>query len=172
MSIDYTPRTETIVILQGDDEEQLRKLRAYRDSLKPGQRKPGAVVLLSDNPEGDYREAVQAAADFAEEATGRAIKIVLRSIGRKAWRDLVAAHPPRDGNDGDRERGVNTETFGYAIVCACMGSPLFESDKARDEFLDSITEADYGDLEQIAWSLNRGRSSDPKADLASRHTPT
>jgi hypothetical protein len=171
MTIAYTPRTETVVILQGDDEEQLRHLRAYRDSLKSDPRKPAQTTLLAQNPQAEYEEAKEAAAAFAEEATKRGITVVLRSVGRKTWRELVAAHPPRDDNDADDVRGVNIETFGRAIIAACMGSPVLSADEL-DELLDSITEADYGNLENTAWLLNTGRSSDPKAELASRPTRT
>lgn len=170
MSIAYTPRTETIVIPQGDDEERLRQLRAYRDSLKPDKKR--APVLLTDDPDAEYREAEQAVRDFAKEVEERGITVVMRSLGRKTWRELIAEHPPREGNDSDKLIGVNADSFGRAIVVACMASPVFDNDADRDEFLDEITEADYGRIERTAWDLNTGRSSDPKADLASKLTST
>jgi hypothetical protein len=73
----------------------------------------------------EFNTAVDAARDRAEEW-------VLHSIGWKEWRDLVSAHPARKitetvGEDDDeqtlevvhpddRQYGVNTETFGLALL--------------------------------------------------------
>jgi hypothetical protein len=172
MSIAYTPRTETVVILQGDDEAALRQARAKAESLDP-KKKPAAPRLLSDaSPDAAYAEAAAEADRIADEANERGIKVVMRSLGRRTWRDLVAKHPPRENEPGDDRMGVNADTFGEEIVVACMVSPEFGRDADRDEFLDNLSEAQFGLLENVAWSLNTRTGADPKARLGSQPSHT
>jgi hypothetical protein len=160
MTVNYTPRTQTVVILQGEDDERLRELEAFADSLDQVE-------------EADlYAEAQRQLNDLRTEARTRGIDVVLRSVGRKKRRELVAAHPPRDGNAKDRLAGVNVDEFGEASVWACMGSPVFGSDEERDEFLDNLSEAQWGELDIVAWALNMHMGADPKARPASPPTPT
>ena len=184
MSTTYTPRTETVVILQGDDDEQLRQYRAYAESLRfdADRLRPRSEPKAAAQPMGDASrwekadaeatEAEQVANDFAVEASRRGVTVVLRSVGRKAWRDLFDKHPPRDGNEGDEAVGVNLDTLPDDLVPACMGSPVFESDGEQEAFLDSLSAAEFGRLGQVAWLLNTRTSADPKAVLGSKPSPT
>lgn len=50
------------------------------------------------------------------EMLGQVVRFRLRGLPRNVWAGLVTAHPVRDGNTGDRQFGVNTETFFDAVM--------------------------------------------------------
>lgn len=182
-SINLTPRTETVLLLQGDDEAKLRELRGeatrlreQAESLKPSQAQQNAPRTLSepDTAAEAYAAAVakaekaeKAADNHAAAAEKRAVKVVMRSVGRKTWRRLLAENPPRDGDENDKKIGANAEAFGEAMVYACLASPTFSNDEDRDAFLDQLSDAQFGNLEIVAFALNGTVGADPKARLAS-----
>lgn len=156
------PRTETVIILQGEDDETLRRLKAEveRTAPKKGQASP---VRTLDEP--DAHEAAKRAHDeFAEEAKERGVKVILRALGRKSWRDLSAKHPARDGNEDDKASGMNLETLQEELVLLCMASPTGTLEE-RSAFLDSLNEGQYGHLAITAYYLNMGRTADPTQRL-------
>ena len=156
------PRTETVIILQGDDDETLRHLRAEVERTAP---KKGAPSAQSTMDEGDPHEAAVTAYEvFAEEAADRGIKVILRALGRKTWKELTAKHPPREGNENDEQQGMNLESLNDEIVLPCMASPGGSLEE-RSAFLDSLNEGQYGDLALRAYWLNVGRSADPTLRL-------
>lgn len=153
-------RTETVVFLLGADEAELSRLDAEVRRTK--QNKAPSATL--DEPDA-YAEAVEARTKFAAEAEGRGTTVVMRSVGRKTWRRMLSEHPARDGNEIDERLGANAESFGEAIVPACMASPVFQTDEERSAFLDSLSEAQFGRLEMAAFTLNTSLGADPKARL-------
>lgn len=165
-----TPRTATVIVLQGDDDERLRDLEAEVNRLTP---KKGAPPSTLD--EADELELAKLAHDeFSEEAKERGVKVVLRAVGRKTWRDLVAKHPPRVEGDGvtkeqaegDKSFGANIEALQEELVPLCMASPT-GSNEERAAFLDSLNEGQFGDLAVRAWGLNIGKTADPTRRLSS-----
>ena len=179
MSVTYTPRTETVVILQGNDDERLRQLRAFAtdlrakaDRLRPRGDPKAAAAPMGEaggwsEANANATEAEQVADDFAATAAENGITVVLCSVGRSKWRELVAAHPAREGNEDDK-----LDTLADDLVPACMGSPVFGSDDERAAFLDSLSEAEFGRLAQVAWLLNTRTSADPNLRVGLRLTPT
>lgn len=155
-------RTETVTFLRGEDEAELRRLDAEVGRTKPAKGAPPATL-----DEGDaHATAIEARQKFAAEAEGRGTTVVMRSVGRKTWRRLLSEHPPREGNDDDARFGANAETFGEAIVPVCMGTPTFTTDEDRDAFLDSLSEAQFGRLEVMAFRVNTSLGADPKQSPA------
>jgi hypothetical protein len=69
------------------------------------------------------------------------VRIVIKGLTRGEFRRLVTAHPPREGDDLDKRLGYNADTFGDALVKACIvrtenldGEPVpNEWDKWADE---------------------------------------
>ena len=173
MSINpITPRSDTVIVLQGDDDEHLRTLRVAVDRLertKP--KKPLTATTLGDlDPVEQWEADLQAAREehdfFAEEAKERGVKVVLRALGRKTWRTLVEKHPPREDNATDAELGANVDALQEALVPLCMASPT-GSDEECAAFLDSLNEGQFGDLAVRAYQLNMGRTADPTQRLSS-----
>ena len=149
--------TTTVVLYQGDD---LAKIEELRIAAERGKSSGPAL--------GGEPSAAKVHDDFVTKAEKRAVKVVLKALPRKSWRALVAAHPPRDGDDGDKSMGVNDETFGEALIAVSIASPVFPSDSERDAFVDSLRDADFERLYASAFALNRGKTAAPKADLSSR----
>jgi hypothetical protein len=87
------------------------------------------------------------------------------------WRALVAEHPPRrDGDNGivDSDRiGVNAETFYDAIIRACLVDPELDDDEWA-QLVDALTDRQYDDIADAAWSLNRREVDIPFSHAASR----
>lgn len=164
------PRTWKHTILQGSDEETLRELRAAAERIKPkGKRGDVSGDLLGEDPWGDYDSTCQRADDFATEAEGRGVTITLRAVGRKKWRELVTANPPRDGNDEDQAAGFNVEEFPEALVPACLfslgaGEP---SEGAITDLLDALTPAQFDLLAVAAFNLHSTLGANPKDRLLS-----
>lgn len=175
MSINpLNPRTHTVTLFQGDDLAHLQSLadtvnaaqRDYDDAREDAKDAPPAG-MLDEDPVADAKSALDEAKEahdaYLADAEPRAIKVVMRALGRKTWRDLVNGHPPREGNEGDKVIGVNDETFGDALVPACIASPVFTTTDERDAFLDSLTMAQFRSLYVTAFTLNTVEGATPKA---------
>lgn len=175
------PRQATLVLYHGDDMNTLAELKRAADHAATGNRK-------------DAGAAEQAAFDaFLDEATQRAVEVVLQSIGRRRWRDIVAAHPPRMvesepddkgktrmvEHDDDLQWGVNTETFPRALLTyvdrdwsgddeaerpRTIVAPEFADAEDLASFIDD--EVPDGDVERMwlmAFALNADPGRSPKA---------
>lgn len=195
------PRTATIPIYQGDDTERLSELRmavaiAERQAeikrqqhanADSGPRRRGDSVGVSIEEVVAADAAVQAAEDaydaFVDEAAERAVEVQVRAIGRRRFRDLVAAHPPRkvkddEGkdvtHDDDAPFGVNVADFAPALLgfaeageegvrTILAPAEAVKSAKALEDFLeDDLTDGDYEKVFQVAYWINRAPGSDPK----------
>jgi hypothetical protein len=150
------PRTATIVIYQGDDMTTLTELRRaaetarqfhaiaeaeVEDAKESGTAREGddeAAVARLAATKADLEECEAKYDAFVDEAAERAVTVELHSIGKKRFRDLMAAHPPRKvaetiqpGPDADEDAvptvverdhpddaalEVNTETFPDALL--------------------------------------------------------
>lgn len=156
------PRIWKHTILQGDDEEQLRELRAAAQRAKATSESEPRTLAEED----PYEAAARAADDFAAEAEERGVTVTLRAVGRKKWRELVEAHPPRDGDEDDKKAGVNLDNFAEALVPACIAGPTFSEGELTD-FLDALTPAQFDLLALAAWNLHKNLGASPKDRLLS-----
>lgn len=177
------PRTATIPIYQGDDSERLAELRmAVAIAERQAQNNSGAL-RAGDAPEDEVKAARAAYDAFVDEAAERAVEVVVRAIGRRRFRDLLAEHPARKVKDDkgedvthedDAEYDVNAETFPPALltfaesgdegVRTIIGpSEVLKSPTALRDFLDDdLTEGDYRKIFAVAYWINRTPGSDPK----------
>ena len=164
------PRTWTHTFLQGADEERLRELRAEAERLKPKQGEPQSTRLLHE-PDL-YQEKAKEADEFAAEAKERGISVTLRNVGRKKWAEFVKAHPPREGDEEDAKAGFNVDDFPEALVPACIaslgGQEGFTSSDV-EEFLDSLSPAQFDLLSVAAFQLHNSLGADPNFKWLSAH---
>lgn len=156
-----TPRTRSILLLQGEDQDRLDELEAEVARLAPKKGQPQTPLTSGEVSEHDA--AIEAVESFCAEASERGVSVVLRAVGRKTWREFVAKHSPRPDHEADKAVGVNEETFPDALVPASIASPTFTSDTERDAFLDALSSAQFDQLYYTAFALNRTTGSDPKA---------
>ena len=159
------PRTETVYILQGEDDETLRRLKAKVDETTPKRGGTSAPKTLDDTSD-DHEDAKRAHDEFAAEAQERGVRVVLRAVGRKTWANLREKHKPREGNKQDEDAGVNLDGLQEELVPLCIASPVGSLEEIA-AFLDSLSEGQYGDLAIRSWSLNMGRTADPTQRLLS-----
>lgn len=160
------PRITHVVLFQGDDFARIQDIR--RDAAEALQTTP--VRRVGDGlSDVDLKAAEHDA--IVEEASERAITVTLQAMGRTQWRDLVLAHPARDGEKGDEELGFNVDELGDVLVAESLTKPLsdpkFDSVAQADAWLDELSHADFQRLYSAAYVLNTDAHV-PKAGLASR----
>lgn len=162
--IELKPRTKLVSLYQGDDLTRHDELLAEMERAARGI--GGTSARLGDDPQAAARAAAEAFNAFKDEAEERAAKIELRAVGRKAWRDMVAAHPPRPDNDADEARGFNVDKFADDLIPACIAEGQFPSAADRDAFLDDLPDGLWNLLYSECLKLNQAIGPDPKARLS------
>lgn len=105
--------------------------------------------------------------ELTDQATAAEVEFTFRSIGRRAWRDLVAEHPPAEE---EKKQGAdfNTETFpAAAMAAACVtpaGASLEKFEQLRDG--DVIGDRQWNDLWATVHAANTGGSGIPLSAAA------
>jgi hypothetical protein len=101
--------------LAREEQRLTRLLAANGDEEKPRR--------MSEAPSDLASELVQVRAQLEAQkeiiASG-VVRIVIKGLTRGEFRRLVTAHPPREGDDLDKRLGYNVDTFGDALVKACI----------------------------------------------------
>lgn len=123
MSTPLKTRTTMVVLFQGDDLDPItdRALEVQKVAQSTAPRRLGDA----DTPLAD---ATRSFDDFMEDANGRAVKVGLGALPRKAYGSLRNEHPPRmvqtpeGGQDvhADDGHGFNLDTFGDELVPLCI----------------------------------------------------
>lgn len=190
------PRTATVVIYHGDDLERLGELRReadlaqrYADEAvaaargrprREGDESPGA----EEHAEADAKKAAYDA--FLDVAAERAVEVEVQALGRRRFRALIEAHPPRmvAGEEGetvhedDAEFGVDTTAFPDALLTyradgkRTIVSPDLTPGALSDFLDEEVSDGDYEKLWQTAYYLNRSPGPDPKATRYSAPSPS
>lgn len=103
-----------------------------------------------------------------EELTG-----TLTALPFMRWQELLAAHPPREGNDADEGWAFCYGTFMPALAAACISDPDMD-DEDRAAFADALGPGDAGRLGMQAYMLNVRSTSQvvdvPKSSIESPTT--
>lgn len=151
------PRTQTVrVCVRGD------LVAAHAEAVAIVDRLAAAAEddSLGGNPELKAAlEAVKAIEDEQEESTA---EIVVSSVSRNRWANLLKAHPP---TKEQRRAGswVNPDTFPIAVVAECVE----DLDMAKAEKLaDVLPPAEWSKLEAAAMFLNGTETPSPKLAAA------
>ena len=78
------------------------------------------------------------------------VRIVVKGLTRGEFRRLLTAHPPRQGDDLDTRMGYNADTFGDALIKACIlrtedlnGNPV---PNEWDQWADAMTNGQWEDV--------------------------
>ncbi len=106
---------------------------------------------------------------LALEAELEAAKVpfMFRSIGRKAWADLIAAHPPTQAQRlAYRGVGYNPETFPIAALAASAVEPAIDLPAAH-RLEAALNDSQFELLWTAALEVNRGVDA-PKSGVAGR----
>lgn len=100
--------------------------------------------------------------DMAE----RTFAFRFRALGAKAWSDLRAAHPGRDG----KGEAWNLETFPPALIAACCVDPQLDA-AGVERLFEVLNQGQRDLLFQAAWDANQG-SDVPFWRAASEQMPS
>lgn len=98
--------------------------------------------------------------DLEEQMRDHTVTFKLQALPRPKWKKLVGEHQPRKGDDGgvderDKYIGVNSETFFPAMIRACTVEPELADDVWQLLFDEKLTDRQFDELSDAAWSLNR-----------------
>ncbi|MFC6017802.1 hypothetical protein ACFP2T_16495 [Plantactinospora solaniradicis] len=129
--------------------------------------------LAAGGPPKDLSQRVR---DLEAEMREHTHDFRLRALPRPGWLALVADHPPRQTEDGavdqrDQYVGVNAETFFTALVRASVVAPELDEEDWRLLLDEKLTDRQFDQLSDAAWSLNRRDVDVPFSRAASRHLP-
>jgi hypothetical protein len=99
--------------------------------------------------------------------------VKLRGMPAPAYRAFTAEHPARRDDDGeivedDKAFGINHDTFWPALIRVSIVDPELPTDADWDEFEAGLTDFQYGELANVAFTLNRSKVSVPFSLAASR----
>lgn len=126
-------------------------------------RKAPAGRMLAGDPSQELAKKLTELEAAMNDAT---VTFNLTALDRRSWSKLKLDHPPRKGVEGDKQMGVNEDTF----YDAAMGlSVLGVTDPAGDEvewsheswgpLADEMTDAQYADFKLAILHLNVGEAA-------------
>jgi hypothetical protein len=158
------PEKTVPVCLRGD---LVADFEAADRELEQAQKKPASSLAGSGTSALTERlEALEA------EMREHTYTFRLRGMPRHVWRELMAAHPPRVGDDGelvmeDRLTGANRLTVFEPLVRASIVDPVLDDAQFAD-LMSKLTDRQFEDLTSAAWDLNQGSVDIPFSRAASR----
>lgn len=150
---EITPRETTVPVrTRGDLDARIEQVEEQLKGLR------------SDSLADPAREALEAElADLVDQSPTRVFTI--RSIGQRAWRDLLATHPPSE----EQRRQFydhDPDTFPYAAVAASVSDPVMTAEQAV-ELADRISLGQWVKLWNAVLAVNVGGETIPKSVTAS-----
>ena len=164
---DLKPRQSVVVIYQGDDLDELSLLRRKAEQARAAHEEAeNAPRRMGDEIGTEALQAAQDAYDaFVDAAADRAVCVEVRAVKRSVFRDLMAKHPARDGNDEDAMFSVNMDDFpapflAESVASVKVGDRELSQAQVRD-LLDDLAEGDFDRVFATAYWLNRAPGSDP-----------
>lgn len=163
------PEKVTPICLRGDlqaDFEAAEKELA--EAMRP------ADSLAGNGPVADIVARIEA---LQAEMVEHTLQVRMRALPRPEWKKLIAAHPPRRGEDNtiderDKYVGLNMESFWPAMIRACTIAPEMD-DEDWDLLLGTaLTDAQFDSLSDAAWGINRSDVDIPFSRVASQIAQT
>lgn len=112
---------------------------------------------LAGNPEASRLAAdIRALEELMAEST---VEFRLRALPRRKWAALVVKHPARTDDAGrvlDSDRlGVNVDAFMEAALHQCIVEPVLTEEEWAGFVDEGMTDAQYEQLTDAVWALNR-----------------
>lgn len=155
------PEAGVSLVLRGDLQLRHEQLEA---ELAEAQEADRADDSLAGG--GRARKVAEQIRDLESEMRDHTHMFALRALKRGAFRDLVEAHPPREGNKDDTAFGVNMATFPVPLIAASCTDPVMTAEQV-EELLEVLTEGQMLELFMTALHLNRSKVDVPKSFAAS-----
>lgn len=170
------PEAVVPIVLRGDlaaEHEQLTRQLDEAKSRGPSSLAGSGAGRIEDR----LREIADEMRESVVEFTLRALPRTKRPNDRRpSWRELREQYPPREKN-GEMLREdilagfVDALQFPEPLVRASVISPELTDDD-WDELLPNISDGQFDELVNAAWTLNRGKIDIPFSSAGSGTTPT
>jgi hypothetical protein len=154
------PETGVPLCLRGDLQLRHEQLGQELEEAEEADRRDSLAAG------GKARKVAEQIRDLEAEMRDHTHTFALRALPRKAFRDLVEQHPPRENNKDDQVFGVNTATFPVPLIAASCTDPVMTPEQV-EQLLDLLTEGQMLELYGAALHLNRGTVDAPKSAAAS-----
>ena len=109
------------------------------------------------------RVALAEAIREVEEQMAASVRVItVRAMGRRKFKELLDAHPPKEGQAGQ----FNPDTFPRELVAACAIEPRMTPTDA-DRLFDVLSTGQVEELFAAAWFVNQGATRVPFSKAAS-----
>jgi len=154
------PETGVPICLRGD---LVRRHEALEADLDEAREADAGDSLASGGQARKIAEEIQALEAEMREHTHT---FGLRGLPRNVYRDLLAEHPPREGNKEDEAMGANARSFPVALIAKCCVDPVMTEAQAG-ELADVLTDGQLLQLFGGAIGLNKITVDAPKSVAAS-----
>lgn len=177
------PETTVPICLRGDLQAEFE---AAERELAEAERKP--ADSLAGNGARAIAERIEALREQMREHT---IDFRLRALHRHAWKALRDKHPARRKEDGSADErdmfvGVNLDAILDELIRVCLVAPELDEEDWRTLLGDTdeerarldaagepveegtLTDRQWNQLADAAWTLNRGEVSVPFSRAASK----
>lgn len=98
--------------------------------------------------------------ELTEQARAKAVTFTFQSMGRRAWRNLVAEHPP---SEEEKARGAdfNTDTFPVAAMVMCAVAPTGITTAKLEQLGERLTDQQWDALWLTCHIANTGGADIP-----------
>jgi hypothetical protein len=145
------PRQKTLwFVTDFDMAEELEKLKSQE----------GLANLLGKAGEAPEQERLAKVAELETALRKSSIKIVVQSMGRRAYDDLISAHPPspaqiEEYKDQRQKPGFNVETYPTALVVASVIEPVMSPEELKEWFdSDDWTGGEFSEIFSACIQVN------------------
>lgn len=156
--------------MRGDLAAECEELERRLLDLEMAQSGPGAS--LSGSPEA--REVAERIEALRAEMKDSIVHFRLRALparrskgGLPTWQQLKDAHPPREGNDKDKENGVNGDDFAEELLRLSIVDPQLD-DEMWTDLLEALSDGTYTVLIGNCFGVNQGDVDVPFSSAALR----
>lgn len=115
-------------------------------------------------------EAIELArqmADLEEQMRAATRVFRLQGLPRSKWRELLNAHPPREGDEQDAQTEFNRETFPIAAVAACCVVPKMTVAQAERLVDEKLVDGQWNTLFAHVYQMHAGTVDVPFSLAAS-----
>ena len=156
------PETQVKFCLDGDLKAQHEAAEAEFNDVRS---RSLADARLND-PAKDLAKKIH---DLEDAMRASTVTFLVRGMKRAAWSDLVAAHPPREGNALDKSYGFDVAELMKVAIPASIagvenndGEPLdFDVTAEWDALAEDMTDSQYEEFILAALRVNKGRNEVP-----------
>lgn len=122
---------------------------------------------LASTKSADAVELAKQMADLQEQMRASTRNFRLQGLPGSQWRELLKAHPPREGDEGDAGAEFNRDTFGIAALAACCVMPKMTVAQAEKLIDEKLADGQWSTLFAHIYQMNSSEVNVPFSFAAS-----